>query len=305
MKSKVKEFRGVYPALVTPLDADGNVNGGVIQDLVDWHLEVGVDGFYVAGGTGEGLLLSQQQRRDLTEVVVRATAGRCPVIVHVGDVSTRSTIELTHHAESAGAEAISAIPPIYYGVDQNSIVEHYSAIAAASSLPLFLYHIPGATHSPMTVELMASLIEIPTVKGIKFSDYNHFLMRQIGLLRSDLVVFSGFDDVFVSGLIMGADGGIGLTYNFMPQLFVGIYKAVQAGNLAKARELQWTVCDMVETLLGISGSPISSAKVLLRHLGFEVGESQRPVLPLTTKEEEIVVSRMIELGLDGCNSQVV
>ena len=127
-------------------------------------------------------------------------------------------------------------------------------------------------------------------------------MRQIGLLRSDLVVYSGFDDVFVSGLIMGAHGGIGLTYNFMPQLFVGIYKAVQTGDLAKARELQWKACDMIEALLGISGSPISSAKVLLRHLGFEVGDSQRPVRPLTAKEEEIVVGRMTELGLDRRNS---
>ena len=293
----MKEFHGVFPALVTPLDPEGNINSIVIQDLVDWHLEVGVNGFYVAGGTGEGLLLSLQQRKNLTEAVVQATAGRCPVIVHVGDVSTRAAVELTRHADTAGVEAISAIPPIYYGVDQTSVVEHYSAIAQATNLPLFAYHIPSATHSDMTVELMTLLLEIPTVKGIKFSDYNHFLMRQISLLGSDLVVYSGNDDVFLSGLLMGAHGGIGLTYNFMPQLFVGIYRAFQKGDLSTARDLQWQACDMIEALLRISASPISSAKVLLRYLGFEAGESQRPVRPLTLQEGEIVIGKMTELGL--------
>ena len=113
----MKEFHGVYPALITPLDDSDQVNEGVVQDLVDWHLEAGVNGFYVAGGTGEGLLLSLQQRKDLTEAVMRATDGRATVIVHVGSVSTKAAVNLAQHANAVGAGAISAIPPIYYGVD--------------------------------------------------------------------------------------------------------------------------------------------------------------------------------------------
>ena len=300
----MKEFHGVYPALITPLDDSDQVNEGVVQDLVDWHLEAGVNGFYVAGGTGEGLLLSLPQRKDLTETVMRATDGRATVIVHVGSVSTQAAVNLAQHANAVGAGAISAIPPIYYGVDPSSVVEHYSAIASATALPLFVYHIPSATHSDMTIDLMTSLLEIPTVKGIKFSDYNHSLMRRICLLRSDLVVYSGNDDVFLSGLIMGAHGGIGLTYNFMPHLFVGIYRAFQSGDLARARELQWKVCDMIDTLSGISSSNIAAAKVALQHLGFEVGEPRRPIRPLTSRETEIAITRLTELGLDQRNPRL-
>jgi N-acetylneuraminate lyase len=300
----MKKFHGVYPALITPLDDSDQVNEGVVQDLVDWHLEAGVNGFYVAGSTGEGLLLSLQQRKDLTEAVMRATDGRATVIVHVGSVSTKAAVNLAQHANAVGAGAISAIPPIYYGVDPSSVVEHYSAIASATALPLFVYHIPSATHSDMTIDLMTSLLEIPTVKGIKFSDYNHSLMRRIYLLRPDLIVYSGNDDVFLSGLIMGAHGGIGLTYNFMPHLFVGIYRAFQSGDLARARELQWKVCDMIDTLSGIGSSNIAAAKVALQHLGFEVGEPQRPILPLTSRETEIAIVRLTELGLDQRNPRL-
>ena len=293
----VKRFQGVYPALVTPVDDRGKIQTGALRDLMDWHLEVGVDGFYIAGGTGEGLLLTQDQRRALTDATVRAADGRAPIIVHVGHVSTRAAVDLARHAASAGADAVSAIPPIYYGTDPDSIVGHYSAIASATPLPLIVYHIPAATHSQMTVSLMRELLRLPTVKGIKFSDYNHFLMRQIALLGSELLVYSGNDEVFLSGLVMGANGGIGLTYNFMPQLFVGIYQAFHAGDLARARELQWKACAMIDVLLGISGSTLSAAKVLLRHLGFEVGEVRRPIRPLTRQDTDLVVGRMTELGL--------
>ena len=100
---------------------------------------------------------------------------------------------------------------------------------------------------------------------------------------------------------MGAHGGIGLTYNFMPHLFVGIYRAFQSGDLATARELQWKVCDMIDTLSGISSSNIAAAKVALRHLGFEVGEPRRPIRPLTSRETEIAIGRLTELGLDQRN----
>lgn len=291
------QFHGVYPALVSPFDAQGELHIPIIQDLVDWHLSVGVDGFYLCGGTGEGLLLTLEERKRMTEATLKAVDGRGKVIVHVGEISTQAAVDLSQHAEASGADAISAIPPIYYGADRPALVEHYRRVASAAQLPLFVYHIPSSTGSTMTVDLMKDLLEIPNVRGIKFSDYTHSLMRDLGMLDPDMVVYSGNDDVFLSGLIMGANGGVGLTYNFMPQLFVGIYRAFQAGDLWSARELQWKACDMIHTLLSISGPPIGSAKVALQHLGFDAGLPRRPIRPLTEDESHVIIERLEELGL--------
>ena len=293
----MEQFYGIYPALVSPFDGEGELNTSVIQDLVDWHLGVGVDGFYVCGGTGEGLLLTLEERKLMTEATVKAVSGRGKVIVHVGEISTQAAVDLAQHAQANGADAISAIPPIYYPADRPALVEHYRLVAAAADLPLFVYHIPSNTGSTMTVDLMQALLEIPNVKGIKFSDYTHSLMRDLGMLAPDMVVYSGNDDVFLSGLIMGANGGIGLTYNFMPQLFVGIHRAFQSKDLSLAQQLQWKACDLIQTLLSVGGPPIASAKVAMRHLGYDVGLPRLPIRPLTEEESRIVTERLDELGL--------
>ena len=135
----MKRFQGVYPALVTPVDDRGNIRTGALRDLMEWHLEVGVDGFYIAGGTGEGLLLTQDQRKELTEATVSGppTEG-FPSSSTWDTFPPASAVDLACHASAAGADAVSAIPPIYYGTDPASTVGHYAAIASATPLPLIV-----------------------------------------------------------------------------------------------------------------------------------------------------------------------
>ena len=286
----MQELHGVYPALITPFDKAGGVNGTVVKEIVDWHLEAGVNGFYICGGTGEGLLLSAQERKLMLEATVRAASGRGKVIAHVATLDTATTIDLAKHAAANGAAAVSVLPPIYYKVDSLGLMEHYRLIASAARLPLFVYHIPALTGKSMSVDEMQRLLEIPNVRGLKFSDYDHFTMHRIRLLRDDLVVYSGNDEVFLSALNMGANGGIGLSYNFMPQVYVGIYQAFLADDIRRARELQWKACAMIDACFQVFGMGV--AKAALQHLGFEVGEPRRPLRALTPDERKLVVERM-------------
>ena len=291
----MQEFHGVYPALITPFDKSGAVNGTVTKEIVDWHLESGVDGFYICGGTGEGLLLSPPERKLMLEATVRAASGRGKVISHVAALDTATTIDLAKHAEANGAAGVSVLPPIYYKVDDSGLMEHYRLIASATRLPLFVYHIPALTGKSMSVDEMRRLLDIPNICGLKFSDYDHFTMHRIRLLRDDLVVYSGNDDVFLSALNLGANGGIGLTYNFMPQVYVGIYQAFLSDDIRRARELQWKSCAMIDAIMQVY--PMGVAKAALEHLGFEVGEPRRPLRPLTANERSLIVERMEMLEL--------
>lgn len=289
------ELHGIYPALITPFDKSGAVNPTVVKELVDWQLDVGVDGFYVCGGTGEGLLLSPQERKAMLEATVHAASGRGKVISHVTALDTDTTIDLAKHAEANGAAAVSVLPPIYYKVDSPGLMEHYRLIASATQLPLFVYHIPTLTGQTLSVDEMRQLLEIPNIRGLKFSDYDHFTMRRIRLLRDDLIVYSGNDEVLLSALNLGADGGIGLTYNFMPQVFVGIYQAFRADDLHRARELQWKAFEMIDTVVQVH--LMGAAKAALQHLGFDTGEPRRPLRPLEPEERRMIFEKMDSLAL--------
>ncbi|MCH2211966.1 MAG: dihydrodipicolinate synthase family protein [Fuerstiella sp.] len=291
----MKQFHGIYPALVTPFDRTGGINETVVKEIVNWHLKEGVDGFYICGGTGEGLLLSPDERRQMLEATVRAADGRGKVIAHVATLDTATTIDLAQHAEAGGAAAVSVLPPIYYNVDSLAAMEHYRLIASATRLPLFVYHIPALTGKQMSVDEMRQLLEIPNVSGLKFSDYDHFNMHRIRLLREDLIVYSGNDEVFLSALNLGANGGIGLTYNFMPQVYVEIYQAFLADDIARARELQQKSCAMIDAGFQVYGMGV--AKAALQHLGFDVGEPRRPLRALTPDERTLITERMDALGL--------
>jgi len=230
----------------------------------------------------------------MLEATIRSASDRGKVIAHVATLDTATTVDLTKHAEANGAAAVSVLPPIFYKVDLPGLMEHYRLIASATRFPLFVYHIPALTGKSLSVGEMQQLLEIPNVRGVKLSDYDHFTMHRIRLLRDDLVVYSGNDEVFLSALNLGANGGIGLTYNFMPQVFVGIYQAFMSNDVRRARELQWKACQMIDAIWQVYAMGV--AKAALQHLGFEVGDPRRPLRALTPDEIAIVTERMDALG---------
>jgi len=278
------ELSGIIPALLTPFDEDDRVNIRVLRDLVEHLLSKGVSGFYVCGGTGEGLFMDEEERRQVAETVVDQVKGRVPVVVHVGALATRTACRLAAHAEEIRADAVSAIPPIYVKMDPENVKLHYASIAAASDLPFYVYNIPGMTGVTVGAAMMRTLVdEIPTMRGMKYTAYDFFEMRKIiDLDDGRLNVLSGPDEMMVAAQAMGADGAIGTTYNLLPRLFLDAYEAFRAGDVVKARELQTAANRVISVFLEFR--TISAIKEIARLNGFDCGAGRSPSRPLTDEE---------------------
>ncbi|MFN2154607.1 MAG: dihydrodipicolinate synthase family protein [Anaerolineae bacterium] len=279
----MSRFAGVWPALVTPLTEEEELNVEVTQQLVDHLIAAGIGGLYVCGGTGEGILLPRDLRQQLAEVVIEQVEGRVPVIVHVGATATADTLLLAAHAEQVGADGVAAIPPFYYQVGFEGIREHYQLIADASSLPLYLYYIPSTTGVTLNAEQMWELCQIPKVRGFKYSAFDMYLLEQILSLGSGtLNVFSGPDQLMAPMLTVGVDGAIGTTYNLLPTHFVRLYQAFRSGDIAGARALQSQANRVIDAFIRHGGLP--AVKEMMRMLGFDCGYCRRPFRRLSNEE---------------------
>lgn len=292
-------IRGILPALITPMDADGAaVDYDSLAQLVDWQIGRGVSGFFVCGGSGEGLLLSPEERRRVLATVLEAAAGRAKVIAHIGAVDTATAARLAAEAAAMGADAISAVPPIYFKVDDEALLAHYRIIAeAAGGTPLYPYQIPSATGVDLNARVMERLLAIPSLGGIKYSSYNLFDMRNIiELAPGRLSVLSGFDEVCLAALAMGAHGAIGSTYNVLPATFAALYRAMEARDLEAARELQFRANRVIAALL--TAPLIAGLKLLLSAKGIPCGAPRRPQRPLSPEEGARLQAAVAAAGLE-------
>jgi N-acetylneuraminate lyase len=285
----------VWPALVTPLTKDDRINVAVTRRLVDHLIACEIGGLYVCGGTGEGVLLPSAQRQTMAETTIEQANGRVPVIVHVGATATADAIGLAQHAEQIGADGVAAVPPFYYRVGFRAIKEHYALIGAASSLPLYLYYIPGATGVTLTAGQMWELCQLPNVAGFKYTAFDMYLLEQIlSLSKGALNVFSGPDQLFAPMLTVGVDGAVGTTYNLLPGHFVHIYQAFQRGDVTEARRLQSQANRVIDTFIQYGGLP--AVKEIMRMLGYDCGYGRRPLGRLTADE---VAALRADLGKVG------
>ncbi len=210
-----QKYQGIWPAMLTPLDSAGEPALGEAEKLVELFAEQKLDGIYLLGSTGQGPLMSVPQRQAVAECVVRTAAGRIPVMVHVGAVSTDDSVALAHHASKIGANAISSVGPIYYRAGTDAVFEHYRRIGAAGGLPFFVYHLSSVnTLSLGGREYVDRLLGLPNIAGMKFTERD---LYQLGLIcaysQDRLKVFSGADEVFCQAAMSGACGAIGTFFN--------------------------------------------------------------------------------------------
>jgi len=235
-------IRGVYPALLTPFHESGLVNYDALEQHVEFLISKGVHGLFPLGTTGEGLLLSQAERKEVAAQVVRFANGRVPVVIHVGDQTTDSTIELAKHAEHVGAAGVSVISPYFFPVDDEGIYQHYSKVARAVSAdyPVFAYNFPGNARNEITLPVLLKLIENHSnIRALKFSSDNFTQILQIlAAVPEGFPVMLGPDQYFFAGLCVGAAGGVSGNANIYPEPYVKLYKYFQEGKLDEARNMQ-------------------------------------------------------------------
>jgi N-acetylneuraminate lyase len=256
----------------------------VLCELIDFLLDHDVDGFYVCGNTGEGMLLTEAERRLIAETTIKQVRDRVPVVVHVGTLATATAVRLARHARQAGAYGIASVPPFYVPVTPAGIEEHYRKLAAVAAIPLYLYYIPGATHVTVSPALIAGMLKEELIAGIKFTSYDQLGFREIiELCGPELNVLSGPDEMLLPFLVMGAHGGIGTTYNCMPRLYVELNAAWLSGDMKRARELQYQANRVIVTLRDYG--VITALKSTMRLIGIDPGNPRAPLLPLTPQQD--------------------
>jgi N-acetylneuraminate lyase len=225
----------ILPALVTPLTPEGRLDTASAERLIEHLYQRGVGGLYVTGSTGEGIYLDVALRKQLAELAVNLSRGRGTVIVHVGAIQGSAAFDLAEHAGRIGADAVSSIPPFAGGYSWDEVHAFYAELACRSPLPVVAYYIPGLTGQAHPITRLATLLELPNVAGFKFTDANLYTMqRLLARYRPGQVMYNGPDEMLALGLQMGAHGGIGTTYNFMPEPILAIYQHCQAGRYAQA-----------------------------------------------------------------------
>lgn len=282
-KFTINDFKGVIPAVLTVFDKDENFDEKGMCELVNFLIDSGVDGLYLTGSTGEGFVMDSAERKRVVEVVMNEVADRVPVVVHVGAIGTKLSIDLAKHAQCVGACGISSVPPFYWKFNENQIVNYYEAISNACSLPMIVYNVPLV--GLLGMNTIKRLAAIENVKGIKYTALSHYEITQIkDEVGSDFLVYSGADEMALSGLLAGADGIIGSFYNIMPELFINIYHAVQAKDMDEAVRLQKQAVEIIMYALQIP-SFYAGMKTVLRWMGINAGYCRAPFENLNESDE--------------------
>lgn len=286
-------FSGIMPALITPLTANGEVNVPAVNELVEFQLAAGVDGFYLCGGTGEGLVLDVNTRMKMVECVVAANRKRGKIIVQTGAIIPQDVFRLAEHAGRCKVDGISSIPPsLFYQYTEDEMVSYYRKLAELAALPLLVYRAP-VTNGGNIVSVMNKLLRIDGIIGLKYTGESYFEMwKLLQINDGNINVINGADETLLCGLITGAQGGIGAVYNVIPQEFVALYRAFKRADWDEARRLQKKICQVIDTMFNfIRGAGIVlPIKVLLEAAGFAVGLPVFPAAEYTESEREQLVS---------------
>lgn len=290
------KFSGVMPALVSPLDANENINVPVLNQLLNDLLDKGADGFYLCGATGEGIAISPEQRMILAEEAIKTVDGRKPCIVQVASGNFEDAIRLAKHAEQVGAAAISATPPLFFSYDKDDVYNYYKKLADAVSIPMMIYYNPAAGFH-INADIAAKMFEIDNVTAIKWTSSDYYqMMRLRDLTHGEMNIINGPDEMLLMGLSAGADGGIGTTYNFMFDIIRGIYDNFVKGDIETAREYQTRAIRIISVLLNYKIIP--AAKVVLEAQGYAVGNATFPMKRYSDEEKAVIVAQMREAGLE-------
>jgi 4-hydroxy-tetrahydrodipicolinate synthase len=297
-ENPVTAFKGVYPAVITPMDAKGELAPDVLGQVLEYNIAGGADGFWIAGGSGESVLLSDEENKRIAEIAAQTCQGRAITIMHVGAATTVRAAALAEHAAQVGCDAICCVPPFFYRRNDAEIVEHYRVVAAAADLPLFAYNLPSCTGIDLSPSLMRRIQDaVPQLKGLKHSSP---VFNNIAVFASmGLSCFTGSGPLMLPALTLGACGCVDGWPGLAPQRWAAVWQAYQKGDLDAAAQAQADASALMalyDKNLGI-GFHALLKHVTGRILGTDCGLPRPPALPLNEEQQAHIDKTAVGLGL--------
>jgi len=288
-----KKFNGIFPALLTPFDAQDKINEKALEKLVKLNLDKGVTGFYVGGSTAEAFMLSEEERKYVYKLVKEMTNGECTLIAHIGCISTKQTIELGKYVEELGYDAISSVAPFYYKFSFDEIKQHYFHTVDAVDLPMLVYNFPSFSGVTLSVDQLSEFLTDDRFMGIKHTSNDYFALEQFKTNFPEKVIYNGFDEMFLAGLSMGADGAIGSTFNFMAEKFINIYNLFREGKQQEAFKVQQEANKIISTLCKVG--VFQGEKAVLNLMGLDFGDVREPFAKITKEQYDLIEKDIMPL----------
>ncbi len=302
----MKKIAGHIVAPFTPMQADGTINFSLIKEYAEFIIRNGIEGVFLCGTTGEGALLSREERMQVVEKWKDAIKGRIKMIVHVAHTSYAEAVILAKHAKEQGAYAISSMAPLFLKPNSaKELADYCKKIADATpELPFYYYHIPAVTSVDVS---MLKLLEeanerIPNFGGLKYTKsdlFEYSLCRKYKDGKYEILF--GLDEIYLSALPFGMSGGVGGTYNHCFNLYPKIKEAYKKGDMKTALELQNKSQDFIQILIKYGGNVIAG-KRMMRFMGLDMGPNRTPVRTISEEETEKMKKELQEIGFfDFCN----
>ena len=292
------KYEGVLPAFYACYDEEGNVSPERVRELTKYFLSKGVKGVYVNGSSGECIYQSVAEKKIILENVVKAAEGKLTVIAHVACNNTKDSMELAAHAESLGVDAIAAIPPIYFKLPEHAIAQYWNDISsAAPNTDFVIYNIPQLAGVALTPALFEEMRKNSRVIGVKNSSMP---VQDIQMMKQaageDYIIFNGPDEQFISGRVIGAQGGIGGTYGAMPELFLKMDEYVKEGKMEEARQIQYAVNEIIALMCSAHGNMYAVIKAIIKiNSGIDLGSVRKPLAALTDGDMKIVEEAALKI----------
>lgn len=294
----MKKFKGVLPALIMPFDKNGKIKERALKEFIEFLIEKNVNGFYVLGTFGCGPLLTVDERKKATELIVDYVSNRVPVISHVGTTTMGATVELAKHAEQTGVDAVAAVPPYYYQHPDEVVVKYYQKMLETVSIPVFAYNNPPQVGYAISPDLLGRLAEMG-LAGVKDSSFDiKVLVHYMNAVKKqDFQFIIGTVPIFFAALAQGAVAGVGGPANVFPEIQLELYDDFQKGNNNRCAELQKKLARLV-AIQGIGGVPFTALIDMYElRTGNEFGYPHEPMQRCTLEVREKIRQALISEGL--------
>ncbi len=289
-------FEGMATAIITPI-TEGGIDYNAFAKLIDWQIEEGINGIVVCGTTGEASTLTDDEHKEAIAFAVKQSAGRVPIIAGTGSNDTAYALELTKFAGEAGADAVLVVTPYYNKATQKGLIQMFTQLADASSVPLILYNVPSRTGVNIKPSTVAQLAKHPNINAIKEASGDISQIAQVAALcGDDINIYSGNDDQTIPVMSLGGKGCISVLSNLLPKESVAMCKAFFEGDTKTAEQLQLKYLPLIDALFSeVNPIPVKAA---MAKMGYCEDYLRSPLTPMEEDTRKLLYNEMKNVGIE-------